>query len=211
MIEAQQSQAIVYVVDDDAGMRKSIQLLLGTSSFDVRLFEAAEQAIDAIDTRRSGCMVLDLRMPGMGGMELLRRLKERLPDFPIILISGHADVATAVRGMRLGALDLLEKPFEPQALIDAVRNALETSKAAVQRRAEVGSMLARFDALTERERQLLKMVVAGKPSKQIARELGISLKTVANHRASVMAKTQASNAADLARLATAAGLTQETA
>jgi len=141
-------------------------------------------------------------MPGMSGLELLQQLRTSMNDIPVILISAHAHVPDAVRGMKLGAVDLLQKPFEPAVLIDAIQRSLALSESLHRDRAEANAIYHRFERLTAREHQLLSYIVEGLVNKQIAIEMGISIKTVANHRASLMGKSGASNAAELARLYT---------
>jgi len=199
-----ESNAIVHIVDDDAGMRNSLGMLVQSVSLPSRSYASAEEFLSEADLTQAGCVLLDLRMPGMGGIELLQRLRAASVGIPVILISGHADVPTTVRGMKLGAVDLLQKPIEPSVLIDAVRRNLDVSRAMNQQRNGSQSIRDRFAALTRRETELLKLIVNGHSNKQIATGIGISIKTVANHRASLMAKTGAVNAADLVRLFTIA-------
>jgi len=197
---------VVHVIDDDAGVRRSLRLVMESASLAVRVYESGEEFLDAVDPRQPGCMVLDLRMPGMSGIEVLQKLRAANNEIPAIIVSGHADVPTAIRSMKLGAIDLLEKPFEPQALLDAIRGAIRASIDLQQRRGEQESIRKRLARLTPRELVPLKLVVAGMPNKLIAAEMHISPKTVANHRANLMKKTQALNAADLSRLGTIAGI-----
>jgi FixJ family two-component response regulator len=197
---------MVHVVDDDPGMRNSLQRLLDSASLRARTYPSAREFLDEADLRSPGCLVLDLRMPGMSGMELLQRMESDGNDMPVIVISGHVDVKTTVRSMKLGAIDVLQKPVEPEVLVIAIRRALQQSADMRQRRAETDVIRRRLQSLTQRQLDLLKLVVAGKSNKQMAADLGISIKTVANHRASLMAKTQALNAADLARMSTTAGI-----
>jgi two-component system, LuxR family, response regulator FixJ len=194
--------AMVHIIDDDPGVRKSLRLVMESASLPVCVYESGEEFLSTADLSKPGCMVLDLRMPGIGGIEVLQRLRAALSELPAIIISGHADVPTAMRGVKLGAVDVLQKPFEPHELLEAVHGAIRNSTALQQRRAEEQAIRDRLSRLTPRELELLKLVVAGMPNKLIATELHISIKTVANHRASLMAKTQASNAADLARMCT---------
>jgi FixJ family two-component response regulator len=194
----------VHVIDDDRGMRNSLSLLLSSASLPVRAYESAEQFLEQVPLDQSGCIVLDLRMPGMGGLELLRRLRAERNDMPVIVISGHVDVPAAVRSMKLGAVDLLQKPFEPRALLEAVQSGLRQSRERHERRSEEAAVRERLAGLTARELELLKLVAAGRSNKQIASDLNISIKTVANHRTNLMAKTKALNAADLSRLSTLA-------
>lgn len=197
----------VHVIDDDAGLQKSLKMLLESASFQVETYSSAEDFLHADPSLdEAGCIVLDLRMGGMGGMELLSRLRSANVDMPVIIISGHADVATAVRGMKLGAIDLLQKPSEPSVMVEAVRRAIKKSQDAVGHRNELETIRQRIGALTRRELDLLRLLVAGRSNKQIAADLKIAIKTVTNHRASVMAKTGALNAADLTRIALLAGI-----
>jgi FixJ family two-component response regulator len=200
------AQLLIHVVDDDPGIRKSLLVLLESSGHLPRAYESAEQFLDEADLDQPGCLLLDLQMRGMGGIELLQRLRASGVEMPVILISAHADVPTAVGGMKLGAIDLLQKPFEPHALVEAVRRAIHRSTELHHGRAEQEAIRRRLADLTPRELDLLKLVVAGRSNKQIAGDLNISIKTVANHRASLMAKTGALNAADLTRLSMMAGI-----
>jgi two-component system response regulator FixJ len=195
----------VHVIDDDPGIRKSLRMVMEAAALPVRVYESAEQFLVEVDLQSPGCIVLDLRMPDLGGIELLQRLWPARNDMVVIIISGHVDVPAAVSGMKLGAVDLLQKPFEPRRLLSLVKTSIETSIALHRRRTEEEAARRRFGALTPRELALLKLVVAGRSNKQIACDLHISVKTVANHRASLMSKTQATNAADLARLSMIAG------
>jgi two-component system, LuxR family, response regulator FixJ len=199
-----QTPAMVHFVDDDPGMRNSLLMLAQSASLPARAYASAEEFLAGMPSAAEcpGCLVLDLRMPGIGGIELLQRLRTALNDIPVILISAHADVPDAIRGMKLGAVDLLQKPMEPTALLEAVQRSLELSQHLHRQRAEAESVTRRFANLTARELQLLQLIVDGHSNKQIASQMGISIKTVANHRASLMAKTEAINAADLARLFT---------
>jgi two-component system, LuxR family, response regulator FixJ len=200
------SNGIVYIVDDDAGVRKSLQMLMESASLPVRVYESGEAFLNSVNPDQPGCMILDLRMPGISGIELLQCLRKLDHEIPAIIVSGHADLPTAVQGMKLGAVDVLQKPFEPQALLAVVHEALAHSVRLQNERCEAAGFRKRLATLTPRELDLLKRVVAGLPNKRIAVEMQISIKTVANHRANLMAKTQALNAADLARRCTVAGI-----
>jgi two-component system, LuxR family, response regulator FixJ len=197
---------MVHIIDDDPGVRKSLRLVMESASLAATVYASGEEFLDAVDPKQPGCMVLDLRMPGISGIEVLQRLRAAHNEIPAIIISGHADVPAAVRSMKLGAIDLLQKPFEPRALLEAVHGAIKSSMELQQRRSEEANVRQQLERLTPRELELLKLVVAGKPNKLIAAELKISIKTVANHRANLMAKTGALNAADLARMSTLAGI-----
>jgi two-component system response regulator FixJ len=199
------NQAVVHVIDDDSGVRNSLRLLLESASLPVRIYESGEAFLASLDPMQPGCIVLDLRMPGLSGIEVLQKLRDH-HEIPAIVIAGHADVADAIRSMKLGAIDLLEKPLEPQVLLQAVKAAIRDSIELQRLRAQREDILRRLAKLTARERELLKLIVAGRSNKQIASDLKISMKTVENHRSNLMAKMQAANAADLARLSTVAGI-----
>jgi two-component system response regulator FixJ len=200
------NKPMVHIVDDDPAIRRSLRMVMELASLPVKAYESAEEFLDADEQKGPGCIVLDLRMRGMGGMELLQKLRADGNPIPVIIISAHADVPTAVRGMKLGAVDCLPKPFEPRTLLEAVRRAIDTSLEMQKQQAEEDAIRKRLARLSPRELELLKMVVAGRSNKQIAMELGISIKTVANHRASLMEKTAALNAADLTRISMIAGI-----
>jgi two-component system response regulator FixJ len=199
---------VVHVIDDDPGMRKSIAMLMESASLVTKVYSSAEEFLIEVDLCQSGCIVLDLRMPGMGGTAMLQWMADKPREMPVIVISGHVDVPAAVRSMKLGAVDVLRKPFEPAELLEAVRRAMQESVALHERNGQDGEIRNRFATLSPRELQLLKMIVNGKPNKVIAQELSISVKTVANHRASLMAKTQAANGPDLVRMSSIAGIEQ---
>jgi two-component system response regulator FixJ len=191
---------VVHVIDDDPRIRRGLQKLMQSASLPVRLYDSAAEFLKEIDLQQPGCIVLDLRMPGMDGIELLQHLNENRNQLPVIVVSGHADVATAVRSMKLGAFDLLQKPFEPRALLVEIQLALEQSRQGHERRAAQQDIRNRFASLTPRELALLKLVVAGRSNKQIAADLNISMKTVGHHRAKIMAKSRALNGPDLVRM-----------
>jgi two-component system response regulator FixJ len=205
------TNATVHVIDDDPGVRKSLELMMKSAGLAVSVYESGEDFLRTADRNQPGCMVLDLRMPGISGIELLQRLREMQNPLPAIIISGHADLPTAVHGMKLGAVDVLQKPVEPRFLLEAIHGAIAVSTEQQKHHAEHEIFRRRLSTLTPRELELLKQVVAGMPNKRIAAELKISIKTVANHRANLMAKTQALNAADLARMSTLAGITASNA
>lgn len=192
--------ATVFVVDDDHAVRKSLELLLKSVGLSAATYPSAQEFLDAYDPSSPGCLVLDVRMPGMSGLELQRTLRERGVEIPTIVITGHGDVPVAVRALKDGALEFLEKPFSKQMLLEHIREALrhETRRRAQRDRAvDAGERLA---ALTKRERQVLELVVAGKVSKEIAAELGLSKKTVDVHRAHVMHKLKVESVAELVQL-----------
>jgi FixJ family two-component response regulator len=191
---------VVYLVDDDAGMRDSLTAVMEVASLAARGYPSAEAFLEAYDPRQSGCLVVDVRMPGMSGVDLLERLRAAGSDLPAIVITGHGDVPTAVRSMKLGAVEFLEKPVDPRGLVEKVRDALEKDSAGRRVRETAREARQRMAALTHREREVLRLLVAGRSNKQVAVEMGISVKTVEHHRAHVMSKTAALNVADLVRL-----------
>jgi two-component system response regulator FixJ len=198
------ARPVVCVVDDDPGMRKSLEMVLDSADLPVRLYGGADEMISdlacAASRDRFGCVLLDLQMPGMTGIELLRRLREMGYDAPVIVVTGTATVLSAVESMKLGAIDFLEKPIDHRTLINKVQQALAAYAAKRAEASEVDAIRLRMANLTDRELELVRLVVSGLANKQIATEMGISIKTVANHRANLMAKTGALNAADLVRM-----------
>jgi two-component system response regulator FixJ len=197
---------MIYVIDDEPAIRELLRSALVAESLPVQVFGSAGSFLEALDPRQPGCIVLDLKMPEMDGLALLRRLRKDEIRMPIVVISGHAGVPEAVASMKLGAIDVLQKPFSIAALVALVRGAMQKSVESCQSLSRQQEARQRFAGLTPRELELVKHVVSGSSSKQIARDLHISVKTVANHRAHVMAKSMASNAADLARMAATAGI-----
>lgn len=193
---------VVHVIDDDIGVRNSLQFLLESASLRVSLYAAGEEFLADFDPNQPGCIVLDLRMPAISGLVVLQRLRAAKNEIPAIVISGHADVSSAINVMKLGAVDLLQKPFDSMAILEAVRSAITRSLEMHQARVEHAGLAARLAELTPRETELLQLIVSGRSNKQIAIDMGIAFKTVVNHRANLMAKTQATNAADLARIST---------
>jgi len=195
------SDAAVHVVDDDVAVRKSLAFLLASEGIPVRLHESASAFLDEEMKGEAGCIVTDVRMPGIDGIELIRRLKARGVTLPVIVITGHADVPMAVEAMKEGAVDFLEKPFGDEAFIATVRDALSRHERNSHQGAQIAQIQARFEALSERERQVLDGLVAGKANKVIAYDLGISPRTVEIYRANVMAKMQAKSLSELVRMA----------
>lgn len=190
----------VFVVDDDEAMRSSLHWLIESVGLAVECYASAEDFLDAYYPGRSGCLLLDVRMPGMGGLELQEYLRRHEITIPVIIITGHGDVPMSVRAMKEGAIDFIEKPFNDELLLDAIRNALSVDERQRQEqtlRAELASCLA---TLTPREHEVMDMVTAGKSNKEIASALGVSAKTVEAHRAKVMDKMKASSLAELVRM-----------
>ncbi len=188
------NEARVYVVDDDAAVRDALTLLLETAGLQAVACDSAETFLHAYRSGPAGCIVLDIRMPGMSGLDLQQVLRERGIGLPIVFLTAHGDIPTTVRAMKAGAMDFLTKPVDGRRLVEHVRAAIARSEQDVARE-------ARMATLTEREREVLMLAVQGRPNKDIARELGISHRTVELHRSRILAKTGASSLLELARLA----------
>lgn len=196
----------IFVIDDDPAMRDSLAFLLDVNGFAVTTYETATDFLDQFKSSEVDCIVSDIRMPGMSGLELIRKLKADAVACPVILMTGHGDVALAVEAMKAGAVDFIEKPFEDEALLRAIGEALQAQSATpaddtIKREAE-----ARLVDLSPRERDVLRGLVAGKINKVIAHDLGISPRTVEVYRANLMAKTNVRSMSELMRIAIAAGL-----
>jgi two-component system response regulator FixJ len=200
------SDGIVHVIDDDVAVRQSLAFLLGTAGLSVRLYESAVTFLSALPADASGCVVTDVRMPGMDGLELQRRLNELGMKLPVIIMTGHADVPLAVKAMKDGAIDFIEKPFDDELFIAAVRGALERHSQGAHRDAQTADIAARLRSLSERERQILDGLLAGKPNKVIAYDLTISPRTVEIYRANLMTKMHAASLSELVRMAMLAGV-----
>jgi len=199
-------KTVIHVVDDDAAMRDSLAFLLDVNGFQPQTYESANAFLSAAATGAASCVISDIRMPGLSGIELVRALKSRGEACPVILITGHGDVALAVEAMKAGAVDFIEKPFDDAALLSAIRAALDTRAAKVGDSAAKQEAEARLADLSPRERDVLLGLVAGKINKVIAHDLNISPRTVEVYRANLMAKTGAHSMSELMRLALAAGL-----
>jgi two-component system, LuxR family, response regulator FixJ len=196
----------VYVVDDDDAMRESLDFLLGAADFHVTLFESAHNFLDALPTIDFGCVVSDMRMPGIDGIELLKRLKAGGNRFPVVIMTGHGDVPLAVEAMKLGAMEFLEKPFEDDRLIGMIETALSRAEPGVKSEAITIEIQSRIASLSARERQVMDGLIAGLSNKLIAREYGISPRTIEVYRANVMTKMQAATLSELVRLAMRGGI-----
>ncbi len=190
----------VHVIDDDDAVRDSIQMFLANEGLEVRTYPSADAFIAVLDSAPPGCVVTDVRMPGMSGMELLAEIARLRLAMPVIVVTGHADVPLAVRAMKSGAVDLLEKPFKAADLIDAVARALEVGRNSQRNVLSAQEAQARLATLTMRETEVLDRLVRGQPNKIIAYEMGISPRTVEVHRANVMKKTQAGSFSELVRM-----------
>jgi two-component system response regulator FixJ len=195
----------VYVIDDDDAMRDSLDFLLGAADFHVTLFESAQHFLDALPDAGFGCVISDVRMPGIDGLEMLKRLKASRSTFPVVIMTGHGDVPLAVEAMKLGAVDFLEKPFEDDRLIGMIDMALKQAESGAQTEAATVEIAARIISLSPRERQVMEGLVAGLSNKMIAREYDISPRTIEVYRANVMTKMQAGSLSELVRLAMRAG------
>src|SRR5262252_74233 len=200
------ADTIVHVIDDDEAVRQSIEFLLGTSGITARTYDSASAFLNALPTIDSGCIITDVRMPGISGIDLLRRLGEMRIKMPVIVITGHGDVPLAVEAMKIGAIDFLEKPFADDLLLASVQSALNRSQENAARDAERAEVQARLATLTNREREVLEGLVVGKPNKVIACDLAISPRTVEIYRANVMTKMEAASLSELVRMALVAGV-----
>jgi two-component system response regulator FixJ len=198
--------SIIYIVDDDDAVRQSLQFLLRTAGLKSQAFESARAFYEVLPQVDSGCVITDVRMPDITGIDLLKKVKEVNPDLPVIVITGHGDIALAVEAMKIGAMDFLEKPFDDDHLLSAVRTALDRDAEATRRHAELAEIHQKLAALSNRERQVLEGLVAGNPNKTIAFDLGISPRTVEIYRANLMTKMSANSLSDLVRMAVTAGI-----
>jgi two-component system response regulator FixJ len=199
----------VYVVDDDDAMRDSLAFLLGAADFHVVPFETARGFLDALPTLDLGCVVSDVRMPDIGGIELLKRLKASGSLFPVVIMTGHGDVPLAVEAMKLGAVDFVEKPFEDDRLIGMIETALTQAEPGLRSEAITAEIQSRIATLSPRERQVLDGLIAGLSNKLIAREYDISPRTIEVYRANVMTKMQVASLSELVRLAMRGGVLKD--
>jgi FixJ family two-component response regulator len=196
----------VYVIDDDESMRRSIKRLLKAHGFEAETFASADDFLSLARAARPACLVLDLSLPGMSGIDLQKEMEKRKIDLPIVFITGYGDVPTSVEAMKGGAVDFLTKPFNAKALIDAVGRAMARARGDEKRRLQRTAVEKRIGTLTPRELEVMKLVIKGMLNKQIASELGTSIKTIKVHRSRVMQKMEAESVADLVRLAERAGI-----
>ncbi len=190
----------VWIVDDDQQVRQSLAWLLGSVGIDAQGYADAQRFLEAYSPKTPGCLLLDVRMPGMGGLALQKHLKTLDPCLPVILLTGHGDVAMAVSAMKAGAFDFFEKPFNDQQLIDCIQRALNENQHAILQASQYNELVERYACLTPREQEVLSLLLKGEPAKVIADRLFISPKTVDVHRSKVMSKMQADSLADLVRL-----------
>ena len=199
-------KTIIHIIDDDAAMRDSLAFLLDVNGYAAKAYETANDFLKDAAARTSSCIISDIRMPGMNGIELVKHLRSAGTTCPVILITGHGDVALAVEAMKAGAADFIEKPFDDSALLEAIRTALGSRPAAIADGSARKEAEARLAELSPRERDVLRGLVAGKINKVIAHDLSISPRTVEVYRANLMAKTGARSMSELMRIALAAGL-----
>src|SRR5450631_1476596 len=204
-----QPEPIIYVVDDDDAVRQSLEFLLRTSGHTVRGFESAKAFLEILPELRSGCIITDVRMPDISGIELLRRVKEHDTDIPVIVITGHGDISLAVEAMKLGAVDFLEKPFDDDQLLTALKATLTQDADVAERKAKLSEIHDKLSALSNRERQVLEGLVASNANKTIAFDLGISPRTVEIYRANLMTKMSANSLSDLVRMAIVTGILEK--
>ncbi|MGD8235669.1 MAG: response regulator FixJ [Chromatiales bacterium] len=195
------NKGVVFIVDDDEAMRNSLRWLIESVGRTVETYESARAFLDNHYPGRSGCLLLDVRMPGMSGLELQSQLESHDIRLPVIILTGHGDVGMAVKAMKAGALDFIEKPFDDELLLAAIEKALTEDAEKREERASRAEILARMSQLTKRESQVMEMVTNGKSNKEIAAELNVSAKTVEAHRAHVMEKMEAGSLAELVRMA----------
>jgi FixJ family two-component response regulator len=197
--------AIVFVVDDDISVRESLELLIASAGCQSRAFESAREFLAYPRSSVPSCLVLDVTLPGLNGLELQRLLADRT-EMPIIFITGHGDVPMSVQAMKAGAVEFLTKPFDDEVLLDAIRGAIERSRATLHRESAMRVLRECYESLTSREREVMALVVAGLLNKQVAGELGISEITVKAHRGQVMRKMKAGSLADLVTMAASLGI-----
>jgi two-component system, LuxR family, response regulator FixJ len=200
------SDAVVHLIDDDEGVRHAVAFLLSSAGLAVRVHESAVGFLEVLPTLQPGCIVSDVRMPGMDGLELQRRLKSLGIKLPMIIMTGHADVSLAVEAMKAGAVDFIEKPFDDELILSAIRAALDLYDKTGYRETEIAQTQVKLKSLTAREREVLDGLLAGHPNKTIAYDLGLSARTVEVHRASLMTKMGATSLSELVRMSLVAGV-----
>jgi two-component system response regulator FixJ len=198
-------KAPVHVIDDDEALRESLSFLLRSAGIEVKTYSSATTFLASLPDTGLTCVITDVRMPGLSGVELLRRLRELKFEIPVIVITGHGDVPLAVEAMKMGAIDFLEKPFDDEVLLASVRSALKQQDGESKRRTERADIEGKLASLSNREREVLEGLVAGKANKQIAYDLGISPRTIEIYRANLMTKMKAGSLSELVRMALIVG------
>jgi two-component system response regulator FixJ len=198
------TQPTVYIIDDDDSVRCALEMLMGSVGLHAQSYASAPHFLAAYQPTKAGCMLVDVRLPGMSGLELQAHLHDRAIDLPVIMISGHGDVTSAVRAMKAGAVDYIQKPFNSQVLLETVQRAIERSVANARAQAEADKIRKLLASLTAREQDVLEGVLAGEPNKRIAARLRIAEKTVEAHRARLMAKLEVKNVVELLKTVLAA-------
>ena len=198
---------IVFIVDDDISVRESLELLIRSQGWQAETFESAKEFLDRPRVLVPSCLILDVSLPGLNGLELQKRVAVERTEMPIIFITGHGDVPMSVEAMKAGALEFLTKPFSQNVLVSAIRNALDRSRTALTDKAEMQTLRDCYASLTPREREVMTLVISGLLNKQVGGELGICENTVKYHRAQAMLKMKADSLADLVRIAARLGLT----
>ena len=204
-----EAEPIVFIVDDDPSVRRSTERLLRSAGLEVQMFTSAREFLKHPRPDGPACLVLDVRMPGLSGMDLQRELNQSGIQIPIIFITGHGDIPMTVRAMKAGAVEFLTKPFRSRGLLDAVRAALERDRSAHKERTEIGELRERYGQLTPREREVMALVATGLLNKQAAGELATTERTIKFHRAHIMQKMRAESLADLVRMAEKLGVSSQ--
>lgn len=204
-----ETNPIVYVVDDDPSIRQGLKSLIRSVGLRVELFESAHAFLHSKRPEAPSCLILDVRLPGVSGLELQKELSKADIHIPIIFITAHGDISMSVRAMKAGAVEFLPKPFHDQDLLDAIQAALERDRLRRQRERDSGELKERFDTLTAREQELLRLVLSGRPNKQIAAEIGTSENTVKVHRSNMMRKMRAESLVELVRIASQLGISEK--